>query len=89
MQTRHELPFYSSENGDHWLLDCEDDVLSVRHQANEPSGGKVTIYDLGAFLVQQRHSPENRSLRQLIGTLLKPMSPAPQLGIDCQAGAAQ
>ncbi|WP_173087675.1 hypothetical protein [Devosia sp. 1635] len=74
MQTRHELLFYASENGDRWLLDCEDDVLSVMHYANEPSGGRVTTYDLGAFLVQERHSAENRSLRQLIGTLLNPLA---------------
>lgn len=65
-----KVNFYVSENGDTWLLLKEDDILSVQHRPNAASGGEARIFELGAFLVQERHSPQNRALRDLIASLL-------------------
>lgn len=70
--------FYTSENGDEWLLiRDEDGVISVVHRPNPPSGGDRHIFDLATFLAQEPHSAQNQSLRSLIGTLLPdPRNPA-------------
>ena len=44
--------FYSSENGDEWLLVC--DGFLVRHQPNAASGGRAGDIDLGAFPLGKR-----------------------------------
>ncbi len=51
--------FYSSENGDEWLLLCDGDLVLVRHQPNAASGGRARDIDLGAFLSRE----ENRTGR--------------------------
>lgn len=68
-----ERLFYTSENGDRWiLLSGEDEIVSVVHLPNNPSGGQGVTYELGAFLIEERHSPQNQALRALISTLTRP-----------------
>ncbi len=55
--------FYSSENGDEWLLLCDGDLVLVRHQPNAASGGRARDIDLGAFLSREENTPQNRALR--------------------------
>jgi hypothetical protein len=42
---------FGSPNGDWWFLvrDLAEHVF-IRHEANRPSGGKVTDIEIGAFL---------------------------------------
>ncbi len=72
MQNGERL-IYTSENGDRWLLlSGEDDIVSVVHLPNAPSGGQGVTYELGAFLIEERHSPQNQALRALISSLTRP-----------------
>jgi len=68
---RREL--YSSPNGDQWFLarDPTTGNVFVRHEANVPSGGRVTNIDLGAFLSRVERNPEHQALLRLIGTLVE------------------
>jgi hypothetical protein len=67
-----ERVFYTSENGDRWLLLAGIDIISVRHVPNAASGGDAKTYELGAFLIEERHSAQNRALRALISSLTRP-----------------
>jgi hypothetical protein len=72
MQNGERL-FYTSENGDRWLLlSGEDDIVSVVNLPNTPSGRQGITYELGAFLIEERHSPQNQALRALISSLTRP-----------------
>ncbi len=62
--------FYSSENGDEWLLLCDGDLVLVRHQPNAASGGRARDIDLGAFLSREENTPQNRALRELLSSLV-------------------
>ena len=66
---RREL--YRSSNGDAWYLgrDPSDESAVVIHEANRPSGGNVTVIDLGAFLSTGR-GPEQQALLRLVATLV-------------------
>lgn len=67
-----ERVFYTSENGDRWLLlSTEEDIASVRHIPNAASGGASKTFELAAFLVQERHSAQNQALRTLISSLTR------------------
>jgi hypothetical protein len=67
-----ERVFYTSENGDRWLLlSDENDIVSVRHIPNASSGGQATDFELGAFLVRERHAAQNQALRALISSLTR------------------
>jgi hypothetical protein len=66
-----ERVFYTSENGDRWLLLSGEDIVSVRHQPNAASGGDAKTFELGSFLMEERHSPQNQALRALISTLTR------------------
>lgn len=66
-----ERAFYTSENGDRWLLLAGEDVVSVRHVPNAASGGQRKTYELGAFLIEERHSAQNQALRALISSLTR------------------
>ena len=66
---------YRSPNGDSWFLahDPATGAAFVRHQANAPSGGQVTVIELGAFLSGPRN-PEHEALLRLIGaSILNPL----------------
>lgn len=67
-----ERVFYTSENGDRWLLlSSEEDIASVCHIPNSASGGDQETYELGEFLVEERHSAQNQALRALISSLTR------------------
>jgi hypothetical protein len=59
---------YRSPNGDSWFL-ARDPVTGsafVRHQANAPSGARVTDIEISAFLSGPQN-PEREALLRLIG----------------------
>ena len=58
---------YSSSNGDRWLLLKEADRLVVRHVPNPSSGGQSTQFDLEAFLLANRNSPQGMALIEMVG----------------------
>ena len=64
--------FYTSPNGDTWLLvrDTGREPVFVLHQANLPSGGRETETDIGTFL-RLGNGPEQQELLRLIGTLVE------------------
>jgi hypothetical protein len=62
--------FYSSENGDEWLLVSKGQRVLVRHHPNAASGGKGREVDLGAFLSREENTPQNRALRELLSSLV-------------------
>lgn len=85
--TNGQRIFYTSENGDRWSLESgEDDIVSIVHHPNDPSGGERQTYELGAFLIRERHSPQNQALRALISSLTRiepvtdaaPVEPPPE-----------
>jgi hypothetical protein len=66
-----ERVFYTSENGDRWLLlSTEEDIASVCHITNAAFGGDQKIFELGG-LVDERHSAQNQALRALISSLTR------------------
>jgi hypothetical protein len=78
LSDRREL--YRSPNGDNWFLgrDPSDGRAVIIHEANRPSGGKVSIIDLGTFLTFG-DGPEQQALLRLIATLVcvPPYAPRP------------
>jgi len=76
MQTRK---LYSSPNGDRWLLvrDRDSGHVFVEHQPNQPSGGQPSEIEIGAFLLKGPQGPEHQALLRLIGSLVEPISSAP------------
>jgi hypothetical protein len=70
MTDRREL--YRSPNGDSWFLgrDPSDGRAIVVHEANRPSGGKVSCIDVAEFLSHSAEGPEGQALLRLIGTLV-------------------
>ena len=70
---REQRELYKSSNGDRWLLrrDPATGDVSVRHEANVPSGGKRTDIDIGEFLSGGQRNPEHQALLRLIGTLIE------------------
>jgi hypothetical protein len=72
MSTKPRL-IYRSSNGDRWFLryDPEAGRAFVKHEANIPSGGQVTEFEIDAFLSGKRGSPERQALVRLIGTLVE------------------
>jgi hypothetical protein len=52
---------YQSPNSDRWRLarDPATGRVFVRHEANLPSGGRVSEIELGAFLSAGGHGPEH------------------------------
>jgi hypothetical protein len=61
---------YSSSNGDSWHL-CRDTSgkVFVLHQANIPSGGRVSQIELADFLARG-YGPEQQALLHIIGKLI-------------------
>ena len=63
---------YRSPNGDRWLLTRElPDRVLVRHEPNRPSGGRVSVAEVGEFLCRG-NGPEQQALLRLIGSLAVP-----------------
>jgi hypothetical protein len=73
VHTPHNRELYSSPNGDRWLLarEPESGRVFVRHIPNEPSGGKTTDIEIGAFLCERSYGPQHMELLRLIGTLVE------------------
>jgi hypothetical protein len=67
---RREL--YASPHGDRWYLARypESGRGFVQHEANQPSGGRVSHIEIGHFLSSGGHGPEHQALLRLIGTLV-------------------
>lgn len=64
--------FYTSENGDGWLLlSTEEDIALVCDIPNAASGGDQKTYDIGEFLIEERRSAQNQALRALISSLTR------------------
>jgi hypothetical protein len=66
-----EHVFYASSNGDTWSLVRAEgtDTISVKHQPNAASGGKVSLTTLQNFLAGHR-GPQCDALIQMIRTML-------------------
>jgi hypothetical protein len=65
--TSQDLIFYSSENGDAWLLvGGGSDGVTVRHRPNAASGGKMRDIGLREFLTSEQNTPQNQALCRLI-----------------------
>jgi hypothetical protein len=64
---------YRSPNGDRWHLarEAPSGRVFIQHEANLPSGGRVTAIELGAFLGGGARGPEHQELLRLIGTLVE------------------
>jgi hypothetical protein len=67
---------YASPNGDRWYLarNPESGHAFVQHVPNEPSGGRTSQIELGAFLAPETLGPEHQALLRLIGTLVEDAS---------------
>jgi len=65
---RREL--YVSQNGDRWdVVRNGEGKLQVVHRANEASGGKVSVMDIGTFLSSHHNKgPEHQALIHLLRT---------------------
>ena len=63
-----DLAFYSSENGDQWLLigGVENPSRTVRHQPNASSGGQSRDVDLNDFLFREHNTPQGAALRRVL-----------------------
>ena len=57
-----DLVFYSSENGDDWLLIGGADGNIVRHRPNASSGGNSRDVNREDFLSRERNTPQGRAL---------------------------
>jgi hypothetical protein len=68
---------YRSSNGDQWRLvrETESGRVFVRHEANLPSGGRVTDLDVGDFLAAGPPGPQHQELLRLIGALVEAEGP--------------
>jgi len=65
--TSEDLIFYSSENGDEWLLiGGGPDEVTVRHRPNAASGGQTRDIGLREFLAHEQNTPQNLALCRLI-----------------------
>ncbi len=66
------VPIHTSSNGDRWLLvrNPESGDVFVRHLPNAASGGESSYFELDAFLLQSKGSPERESLLRMIGSLI-------------------
>jgi transcriptional regulator with XRE-family HTH domain len=66
--------FYSSSNGDRWLLgrEASSGRNFVRHEPNPSSGGRVSNVDVDEFLSRDGQGPQHQALRRLLGTTGNP-----------------
>jgi hypothetical protein len=67
--------FYSSENGDQWvLIGGGTETAIVRHQPNVASGGPSRDIDLKDFLFREHNTPQGVALRQINGRRDSPLT---------------
>ncbi len=66
---------YRSANGDRWSLvrDGQSGRVLVLHEPNAASGGRISRFEIGDFLVRDAHGREHAELLRLIGTLVDPV----------------
>jgi hypothetical protein len=58
---------YASSNGDKWVLTRGiNGRMLVRHEANEPSGGHVTEFEVEDFLRMSSFGPQHNALWELL-----------------------
>ena len=57
--------FYSSENGDQWLL-VGTEGSTVRHQPNTSSGGQIRDMDVKDFQFREHNTPQGVALRAFL-----------------------
>ena len=57
-----DIVFYSSENGDDWLLVGGADGTIVRHRPNASSGGNNRDVSRSDFQSRERNTPQGRAL---------------------------
>jgi hypothetical protein len=64
---------YQSSNGDRWRLarDTHTGRVFIQHEANLPSGGRVSEIEIGTFLTSGGRGPEHQELLRLIGSLIE------------------
>jgi hypothetical protein len=69
----YNMPFktreiYTSANGDRWSVGVESESgrVFVKHEANVPSGGHTSEFDIEEFLNGAPDSPEHQALMQLV-----------------------
>ena len=67
--SQQQRKIYQSENGDSWWLGRREGTVFVLHEANPPSGGKVTEIELTDFLTRGANGPEKQALLEMIGGL--------------------
>jgi hypothetical protein len=64
---KEEQVFYSSENGDEWLIVKGDSMDTiVRHRPNASSGGGSQDFVLGDFLSREKNTPQGQALRRVM-----------------------
>jgi hypothetical protein len=61
-----DLIFYSSENGDDWLLVGGAHGQTVRHRPNVSSGGNSRDVNLKDFLSRERNTPQGKALQEVL-----------------------
>ena len=66
-----DLVFYSSENGDDWLLIGGAEGNMVRHRPNVSSGGNSRDVNLEDFLYRERNTPQGRALKLALDNPVK------------------
>lgn len=66
MPNEEDLVFYSSENGDQWLLVGGHAGSIVRHQPNASSGGSMRDVPLEDYLPREQNTPQGQALRTLL-----------------------
>lgn len=60
-----DVVFYSSENGDQWLLVGGNDSATVRHRPNPSSGGQSRDVEKSDFLSREGNTPQGQALLRL------------------------
>ena len=72
--TQTAEPIYRSSNGDRWTLirDAHSGRMFVRHEANLPSGGRITDTDVDEFLCVAGSGPEYAVLRHILDRAIDP-----------------
>ncbi|MDB5409586.1 MAG: hypothetical protein JWL84_4498 [Rhodospirillales bacterium] len=59
---------YASSNGDRWSVGTGSDSgrVFIKHEANVPSGGHTTEFEIEEFLKGPPGSPEHQAVMQLV-----------------------